>query len=113
MQRFLRVLLSVDAVLNQFRSRFLGKCSPVHCFWVSFDLAVSRFSGPHVPERPGADAMTREAYSHELSSVGFWPGGGDIKGAAFYSYTVPEPQGFREASDLLAPFSILDWENFF
>jgi hypothetical protein len=68
----------------------------VHFFWGSFDLAVSRFSGRRAPERPDADAMTREAYSHEVSSVGFWPGGGDIQGAAFYSYTVPEPPGFKE-----------------
>ena len=67
---------------------FIGKVSPVHFFWGSFDLAVTRFSGRRAPERPGADAMTREAYSHEVSSVGFWPGGGDIKGAAFYSYAV-------------------------
>ena len=96
-QRFWRILLSVDAVFNQFRSGFVGKCSPVHFFWGSFDLAVSRFSGRRAPDRPGADAITREAYSHEVSSVGFWPGGGDIKAAAFYSYTVPEPRGFREA----------------
>jgi hypothetical protein len=92
-----RILLSVDAVFSQFRSGFIGKCSPVHFFWGSFDLAVTRFSGRRAPERPGADAMTREAYSHEVSSVGFWLGGGDVKGAAFYSYTVPEPQGFKEA----------------
>ncbi len=97
-QRFWRVLLSVDAVFNQFRSGFLGKCSPVHFFWGSFDLAISRFSGRRAPDRPGADAMTREAYSHEVSSVGFWPGGGNIKGAAFYSYTVPEPPGLRQAT---------------
>ena len=96
-ERFWRVLLSVDAVFSQFRSGFIGKCSPVHFFWGSFDLAVTRFSGRRAPERPGADAMTREAYSHEVSSVGFWPGGGDVKDAAFYSYTVPEPQGFKKA----------------
>jgi hypothetical protein len=96
-ERFWRILLSVDAVFSQFRSGFIGKCSPVHFFWGSFDLAVTRFSGRRAPERPGADAMTREAYSHEVSSVGFWPGGGDVKDAAFYSYTVPEPQGFKEA----------------
>jgi hypothetical protein len=96
-EKFWRILMSVDAVFNQFRSGFVGKCSPVHFFWGSFDLAVSRFSGRRAPERAGADAVTREAYSHEVSSVGFWPGGGDIKGAAFYSYTVPEPQGFKEA----------------
>jgi hypothetical protein len=97
-EKFWRILLSVDSVFNQFRSGFLGKSSPVHFFWGSFDLAVSRFSGRRAPERPGADAVTREAYSHEVSSVGFWPGSGDIKDAAFYSYTVPEPPGFKEAS---------------
>ena len=96
-ERFWRILLSVDAVFSQFRSGFIGKCSPVHFFWGSFDLAVTRFSGRRAPERPGADAMTREAYSHEVSSVGFWPGSGDVKGAAFYSYMVPEPQEFKEA----------------
>jgi hypothetical protein len=97
-EKFWRILLSVDAVFGQFRSGFIGKSSPVHFFWGSFDLAVTRFSGRRAPERPGADAMTREAYSHEVSSVGFWPGGGDVKDAVFYSYTVPEPQGFKEAS---------------
>ena len=70
-----------------------GSAARCTSFWGSFDLAASRFSGRRAPERPGADAMTREAYSHEVSSVGFWPGSGDIKDAAFYSYTVPEPQG--------------------
>jgi hypothetical protein len=97
-EKFWRILLSVDAVFTKFRSEFIGKCSPVHFFWGSFDLAVSRFSGRRAPERPGADAMTREAYSHEVSSVGFWPGSGAVKDAAFYSYTVPEPQGFKDAS---------------
>lgn len=96
-EKFWRILLSVDAAFSQFRSGFIGKCSPVHFFWGSFDLAVSRFSGRRAPERPGADAMTRESYSHEVSSVGFWPGSGDVKDAAFYSYVVPEPQGFKEA----------------
>jgi hypothetical protein len=96
-EEFWRILLSVDGVFNQFRSGFIGKCSPVHFFWGSFDLAVSRFSGRRAPEKPGADAITREAYSHEVSSVGFWPGSGDIKEAAFYSYAVPEPPGFKEA----------------
>lgn len=95
---FWRILLAVHEVFYEFRSRFIGKCSPVHFFWGSFDLAVTRFSGRRAPERPGADAMTREAYSHEVSSVGFWPGGGGIEDAAFYSYTVPEPPGFREAA---------------
>jgi Family of unknown function (DUF5996) len=96
-ETFWRILLSVDSVFNEFRSGFIGKSSPVHFFWGSFDLAVTRFSGRRAPDRPGADAMTREAYSHEVSSVGFWPGGGDVKDAVFYSYAVPEPQGFKEA----------------
>jgi hypothetical protein len=96
-ERFWRILSSVDSVFSQFRSRFLGKCSPVHFFWGSFDLAVSRFSGRRAPERAGADAMNREAYSHEVSSVGFWPGGAGVSDAAFYSYTVPQPEGFPEA----------------
>jgi hypothetical protein len=95
-EKFWRILLSVQCALEEFRSRFLGKCSPIHFFWGSFDLAVSRFSGRRAPERPGADRMTREAYSHEVSSVGFWPGSGTITDAAFYSYTAPEPQGFRD-----------------
>jgi Family of unknown function (DUF5996) len=93
---FWRILVTVDSILKEFRSRFIGKASPVHFFWGSFDLAASRFSGRRAPERPGADSMTREAYSHEVSSVGFWPGGGDVKGAAFYAYAVPEPPGFSE-----------------
>jgi len=96
-ETFWRILLSVDAVLHRFRSGFTGKVSPVHFFWGSFDLAVTRFSGRRAPERPGADSITREAYSHEVSSVGFWPGAG-ISGPAFYAYAAPEPQGFREAS---------------
>lgn len=97
-ETFWRILLSVDSVFNQFRAEFIGKSSPVHFFWGSFDLAVSRFSGHRAPERPGADAMTREAYSHEVSSAGFWPGNAGVSDAAFYSYTVPEPQGFKQAS---------------
>ena len=95
-RKFWRILLSVQQVLDEFRSRFLGKCSPVHFFWGSFDLAVTRFSGRRAPERPGADSITREAYSHEVSSVGFWPGSGAID-AAFYSYAAPEPPGFKNA----------------
>ena len=94
--RFWRILVWVDAVLKQFRAGFIGKASPVHFFWGSFDLAVTRFSGRPAPPRPGADRVTREAYSHEVSSAGFWPGGGDIKGPAFYSYAAPEPPGFAE-----------------
>jgi hypothetical protein len=93
--RFWRILVTVDSVFKEFRSHFIGKCSPVHFFWGSFDLAVTRFSGRRAPERPGADAMTREGYSHECSSAGFWPGGGEIKGPAFYSYMAPEPPGFK------------------
>ena len=93
-RRFWRILLSVQAVFEEFRSHFVGKCSPIHFFWGSFDLAVTRFSGRRAPERPGADRITREAYSQEVSSVGFWPGGGKVTGAAFYSYMAPEPSGF-------------------
>jgi len=96
-EKFWRILLSVDAVFEQFRSGFIGKSSPVHFFWGSFDLAVTRFSGRRAPERPGADVITREAYSHEVSSVGFWPGSIGVKDAAFYSYGAPEPRGFKEA----------------
>ena len=96
-ENFWRILLSVDAVFNQYRSGFIGKSSPVHFFWGSFDLAVTRFSGRRAPERPGADPITREAYSHEVISVGFWPGSGDVKDAAFYAYAAPEPQGFKDA----------------
>ena len=97
-RKFWRILTSVDAIFQQFRSRFIGKSSPVHFFWGSFDLAVTRFSGRTAPERPGADPITREAYSHEVSSVGFWTGSGEITDAAFYSYASPEPSGFRESS---------------
>ena len=91
--RFRRILNSVDTVLKEFRGGFIGKCSPVHFFWGSFDLAVTRFSGRTAP--PRQSRMMQEAYSHEVSSAGFWPGGGDIKGPAFYSYMAPEPEGFK------------------
>jgi hypothetical protein len=94
--RFWRILVACDAVFKQFRAAFIGKASPVHFFWGSFDLAVTRFSGRRAPEREGADPITREAYSHEVISAGFWPGGGDIKGAAFYAYAAPEPKGFGQ-----------------
>ena len=94
--KFWRITVWVDQIFKEFRAGFLGKVSPVHFFWGSFDLAVTRFSGRTAPERPGADPITREAYSHEASSAGFWPGGGDIKGPAFYSYAAPEPPGFAE-----------------
>jgi hypothetical protein len=96
-QRFWRILVSIDAVLNEFRSRFIGKSSPVHFFWGSFDIAVSRFSGRGAPERQNADVITREAYSHEVSSVGWWTGSGEVDAPAFYSYTSPEPDGFKNS----------------
>jgi hypothetical protein len=95
--RVWRILVQTDSVFKEFRGRFLGKCSPVHFFWGSFDLAVTRFSGRRAPERPGADYMTREAYSHECISAGFWPGGGSVLAPAYYSYTAPEPPGFSKA----------------
>jgi hypothetical protein len=97
-RRFWRILLSVECVFAEFRSRFIGKSSPIHFFWGSFDLALTRFSGRRAPERSGADRITREAYSHEVSSVGFWPGDANLRSAAFYSYMFPEPQGFRDAA---------------
>ena len=97
--RFWRALVQADRVFKQFRARFVGKCSPVHFFWGAPDLAVTRFSGRRAPEHPGGvpnlpDWVTREAYSHEVSSCGFWPGGGAITYPAFYSYAYPEPGGF-------------------
>ncbi len=102
--RFWRILLSAHDVFAHFRTGFLGKASPVHFFWGSFDLAVTRFSGRRAPLHPGGvphlpDAVAREAYSHEVSSAGFWPGGGGpIDEAAFYSYAYPAPEGFARAS---------------
>jgi Family of unknown function (DUF5996) len=98
--RFWRVLVQADRVFKLFRTGFLGKTSPVHFFWGSFDLAVTRFSGRRAPLHPGGvpglpDAVTREAYSHEVSSAGFWPGNQAFPNAAFYSYAYPEPAGFR------------------
>ena len=100
--RFWRVLLQADRVFKEFRSRFCGKCSPVHFFWGSFDLAVTRFSGRPAPPHPGGiphlpDAITREAYSQEVSSLGFWPGNDQIPTALFYSYAYPSPDGFAQA----------------
>jgi hypothetical protein len=96
--RFWRILLLVNTIFEEFRSGFIGKNSPVHFFWGSFDLAVTRFSGRRAPPREGADSVTREAYSHEVISAGFWPGGGDMKGAAFYAYAAPEPAGYAQAA---------------
>lgn len=98
---FWRALIQCERVFQLFRTRFIGKCSPVHFFWGSFDLAVTRFSGRPAPLHPGGvpnlpDAVVREAYSHEVSSAGFWPGGGDVQRAAFYSYCYPTPAGFKE-----------------
>jgi len=92
-QRFWHIITSCDSVFKQFRALFLGKSSPVHFFWGSFDLAVTRFSGRRAPERPGADRITREAYSHEVISAGWWPGGAGVNGPAFYCYAAPEPAG--------------------
>jgi hypothetical protein len=100
--RFWRVLVQSDRVFKEFRSRFCGKCSPVHFFWGSFDLAVTRFSGRPAPPHPGGvphlpDAITREAYSQEVSSLGFWPGNAAMPTPIFYSYAYPEPPGFAGA----------------
>jgi hypothetical protein len=100
--RFYQVLQHADRIFKVFRARFLGKCSPVHFFWGAADLAVTRFSGRKAPQHPGGvpnlpDWVAREAYSHEVSSCGFWPGSGPISYAAFYSYAYPEPAGFAKA----------------
>jgi hypothetical protein len=104
-RRFWRVLVQSDRVFTAFRARFIGKCSPVHFFWGSFDLAVTRFSGRRAPQHPGGvprlpDAVAREAYSHEVSSAGFWPGavGGAVDFPAYYSYAYPAPAGFDAAA---------------
>ncbi len=94
--RLWQILILCQNIFQDFRAGFIGKDSPVHFFWGSFDLCVTRFSGRRAPERPEADSITREAYSHEVISAGFWPGGGDIKGPAFYAYAAPEPPGFAE-----------------
>ena len=101
-RRFFQILANADRVFKQFRTGFLGKASPVHFFWGSFDLAVTRFSGRRAPRHPGgvqhlSDAVACEAYSHEVSSAGFWPGSGTIDYPAFYCYAYPEPEGFRTA----------------
>ena len=100
--RFWRVLVQADRVFKTFRARFLGKSSPVHYFWGAPDLAVTRFSGRAAPEHPGGipnlpDRVTRDAYSHEVASCGWWPGGGAIAHAAFYAYAYPEPEGFAKS----------------
>jgi len=123
--RFWRALVQIDRVLKYFRTGYLGKVSPVHLFWGSFDLAVTRFSGRVAPRHPGGipglpDAVTREAYSHEVSSAGFWPGGGPVEYTAFYSYAYPTPEGFSaqpvappqaffdaKAGEFLLPYSVV------
>jgi hypothetical protein len=117
--RWWRIMLASERVLQRFRAGFLGKASAVHFFWGGFDLAVTRFSGRRAPERPGADRVTREAYSHEVSSCGFWPGtpAGPIREPAYYAYMAPEPPGFaaaavrpsaahysREANEFILPY---------
>ncbi len=101
--RYWQILVQADRVFKQFRARFIGKCSPVHYFWGAPDLAVTRFSGRPAPQHPGGiaglpDWVTREAYSHEVSSCGFWSGGGAVPYAAFYSYAYPEPAGYAQAN---------------
>ena len=123
--RFWQALVQIDRVLRYFRTGFLGKVSPVHLFWGSFDLAVTRFSGRRAPLHPGGvpglpDAVTREAYSHEVSSAGFWPGGGPVNYPAFYSYAYPAPEGFSaqpvapseaffdpKAGEFLLPYNVV------
>jgi hypothetical protein len=99
-RRWWQILLESDRVMKAFRARFLGKASPVHFFWGAFDLAVTRFSGRKAPPHPGAPnaplGMVREAYSHEVSSCGFWPGGGPVPEPIYYAYAYPEPPGFKE-----------------
>jgi hypothetical protein len=100
--RFFQATVAVDRVLKRFRTAYIGKVSPVHLFWGSFDLAVTRFSGRSAPLHPGGipalpDEVTREAYSHEVSSAGFWPGGAGVDFPAFYSYAYPAPAGFADA----------------
>ena len=116
--RFWQILVQADRVFKQFRARFIGKCSPVHYFWGAADLAVTRFSGRPAPVHPGGvpglpDWVTREAYSHEVSSCGFWPGGGPIPYPAFYSYAYPEPVGFAKATvESAAAFYSTDFREF-
>jgi hypothetical protein len=123
-QRFWRILVQASRVFTVFRSRFIGKASPVHFFWGAFDLAVTRFSGRTAPPHPGAPNCGRfvmvDAYSHELSSCGFWPGGGPVGEPSFYAYAYPEPQGFKnypiqpagafysyEMSEFLLPYDLV------
>lgn len=107
-ERFHRILVAVDDILEEFRGRFLGKSTPVHMFWHSFDLALTRFSGKRAPLREGANRVEREAYSHEVVSFGFWFGDDNVPAPAFYSYTAPEPVGL--ADEGLSP-SAAKWQE--
>ena len=116
-RRFFAALLQADRLLKQFRAGFSGKCSPVHFFWGGFDLAVTRFSGRPAPEHPGGvphlpDRVAREAYSHEVSSCGFWPGNEMLPEAAFYAYAYPEPEGFGDAGIALPGYYHRDLREF-
>ena len=116
-RRFFAALLQADRLLKQFRAGFSGKCSPVHFFWGGFDLAVTRFSGRPAPEHPGGvphlpDRVAREAYSHEVSSCGFWPGNEMLPEAAFYAYAYPEPKGFSDAGIALPGYYHRDLREF-
>jgi Family of unknown function (DUF5996) len=102
-QRFWTITRQLDAIFKRFRGRFRGKCSPVHFFWGSFDLCVTRFSGRMAPERPGADSITAVAYDEEVSSLGFWPGSDETRVPMVYSYTAPEPSGLAQARILPPP----------
>jgi Family of unknown function (DUF5996) len=106
--RFWLILRQTAIVLKRHRSRFIGKCSPVHFFWGGFDLALTFFSGRRAPDRPGADRITREGYSHEVISCGFWPGGETFPAAAFYAYASPQPAGFASAPVLPSAASYND-----
>jgi hypothetical protein len=127
-QRFWRILAQASRVLSDFRSRFIGKVSPIHFFWGAFDLAVTRFSGRKAPSHPGAPYCAPfvmvEAYSHEVSSCGFWPGGGPINEPVLYAYSYPEPQGFKgypikpkeafyhtEMKEFLLPYNVVRTAN--
>ena len=111
--RWWRILLRADAVFKEFRARFIGKASPVHFFWGSFDLAVSRFNGRRNTKlSPTADKITREGYSHEVSSCGWWPGSGSLTAPAFYSYAAPEPDGFKDARVAAPAYYSEEFNNF-
>jgi hypothetical protein len=128
-QKFWRILTQANRVFTEFRCRFNGKASPIHFFWGAFDLAVTRFSGRTAPLHPGAPNVARfvavEAYSHEVSSCGFWPGGGPIDGPVFYTYAYPEPKGFskfpiqpseafyhKEMGEYLLPYDVVRTSTF-